>query len=168
MGYSTPRGLDPVVSALIKRKARRLAGTCGFTRSDVPDLEQELSMQFCLAAPRFDAARGRATENYERVLARKVRSIVRAATAECRDYRRHGLLLDTGHEPVAQERPSDLRIDLSDALAALSPPDHNVAALLMAGHTVADVGRALGSSRQRVRTACTRAGRRLTAAGVKP
>ena len=48
----------PFVSNLIRRKACRMIRRCGYSRSDLEDLEQDLRVRVLEAWPRFDRVRG--------------------------------------------------------------------------------------------------------------
>lgn len=163
--YFPPRDIDPVVRDLIRHKADKLVGNCGFTRSDRDDLKQELALKAHLASARFDPARGTATSFYNRVLANKANSLARHATRQKRD-RRNNVPLDDAHL-VAPDRRADLRVDVADALDALAEDDRALAPLL-ATHSVAATARTTGTTRSTIRAAKGRIARALAGKDLAP
>lgn len=159
MGYRPPADIDPVARALIGHKARKLARSSGFTRSDADDIEQELALQAHQASGRFDPRRGNATTFYDAVLANKVRSIVDRARAAKRDRRRERPLDEAAPEPARSSR-IDLKLDVDDALAALPPADRAMSAHFVSD-SLAGAARAARVTRQQARSARARIARHL-------
>ena len=171
-GHSTQRpDLDLVLgeyaNKLTRHKARQLVGQFGFTRSDRDDLEQELRTHLFQQAARFDPERGSASTFISRVLSRKVVSIIRHRCADQRHcYRVACSLNDLVRDeddawlergqtlpPDADRRrtaatdvPSDLSIDLRQAVDALEPRLQRLWHVLLS-NTVTDAARELGVSR---------------------
>ena len=85
---------DSFASRLIRRKAHQLVRHPSFSKSDRPDIEQELAMELVLKYRCFDPERARETTFIARILESKVVSLVRTRTAEKRDFRRTGKPLD--------------------------------------------------------------------------
>jgi hypothetical protein len=132
-------------------------------------LEQDLALHVHLAAPKYDPKRGATTTFYDRVLARKIASIVQFRTAQKRDVRRERQLDDAPDNyvraPDLTPEQRDLRVDVTDVLARL-PGDHRRVARLFMEHSEAEVIRRTGMTRQRVRGLRQRIGQHLRAAGL--
>jgi RNA polymerase sigma factor (sigma-70 family) len=169
-----PPELDARIEALISFKARKLARGHGFRRRDEADIEQELWLHFLKRLGQHDPKRASQYTFAERVSANKITDLIRRANAQCRDRRREQYLeelpprtFEQIHKRTAEaQRHTELRLDLDSVLSSLSEPDHAVA-LDLAEHSVADVTRRTGLSRQSVRTARRRIRRHLERCGVR-
>jgi DNA-directed RNA polymerase specialized sigma24 family protein len=80
--------LDPKISSLIRHKARRLARSGGFSRSDQADIEQELAIHLMSKSGSFDPNRAQAATFASRLIENRARSMHRAALMQKRDARR--------------------------------------------------------------------------------
>ena len=80
--------IDSETATLIRRKAHRLARQAGFTRSDQPDLEQELALQVLQRRRRFDSAQGSWSSFVHTVIERRSANLLRDRRAGKRDPRR--------------------------------------------------------------------------------
>lgn len=83
-------GIDGYAAWLVRRKARQLIGTAGFTESDREDLEQEMRLDLITRLPGFDRDKGTPKTFVARILEHKVSTLIRYRTQEMRDYRRQG------------------------------------------------------------------------------
>lgn len=83
-----PTPFDAFVSRLIRRKSRQLVGRAGFTRSDRPDIEQELARKLLAQMALFDAEQGHWYVFVTTVVERHAANILRNKRAEKRDHRR--------------------------------------------------------------------------------
>lgn len=164
--------LDEPVAALVRRKARVLARSPGFSRSDQPDIEQELRLHLLQKAPHFNADRAQRTTFAQRLIENKAASLARGTAAQKRSYRRNcrslnevvtdgqgpgtelANLLDTSaarrHTGQRPTEPAHLRLDLADANRELPLPLKRLAALLSHVSPFA-AGEILGISRRQVR-----------------
>jgi DNA-directed RNA polymerase specialized sigma24 family protein len=163
-----PSDIDPYARWLIKHKVRRLVRSNGIRRADEEDLAQDLALHVHLAAQKYDSRRGAASTFYDRVLARKIASIVQSRTAQKRDFRRERPLDSAPAHTFSRPEPServDLQLDVRDAVARLSGDLRPVACLFME-YSEAELIRRTGISRQRVRGLRQRIGQELRAAGL--
>ena len=140
--------IDPVVAAIIRRKANRMVGRAGLRSQDRADLEQELVLRLLERQHRFAAARG--------TWPAFVRRVVENAGTNVLRFRGRYKRTAGPTEPLTEKVPAPdhaasraRAADLSAALAAL-PPELRAVAELMAAHTVTAAARALGVSRSTV------------------
>lgn len=165
--YHAPDDIDPYARELIRHKVRRLVGHYGYTGSDRDDLTQELALQAHVATQKYDPTRGAVTTFLDRVLTRKVASLVAAATAQKRDRRREQALDD-----VPQHRPEHthvaLRLDVGRALCSLPHDVAPLAARFMQGDSESQAARSLRWTRGEVRHRRSLLARHLRRAGVVP
>jgi hypothetical protein len=146
--------LNPKVSALIRYKAKGLAKSKGFSRSDEPDIEQDLRLLLLQKAARFDSSRASIETFASRVIENAVKSMrrnVQLQKCDCRKKvsldaevydsagkpssvsqsadefagRRH-----TGQRRRSRAELSQLKLDVADANKRLSPALRDMAALL--------------------------------------
>jgi RNA polymerase sigma-70 factor (ECF subfamily) len=154
MGKHYNHDLAPKISALIRRKVKKLVGNHGFREDDAEDLSQQLAMHVIEAMRRYDPARAAVATYADRVVTSRAASIVTHATAKKRDRRRERRLHETpkSQMPVDDSKPAawDTSIDVNEALARL-PDDLRHVALLFTVFTEAEVVRHSGLSRQTVR-----------------
>jgi RNA polymerase sigma-70 factor, ECF subfamily len=180
--------IDPVVQALIRRKARRMIGRAGLTASDQPDLEQELVLHLLRRLP---AAAGqpqcRALVNT--VLDRCLANILRDLLAQKRNPKRVGSLHQrvpteegqaelgqtisreeqdarTGRQPRSDEERVDLQQDLAAALARL-PPDLRELAERLQHQGVAEAARSTGVPRTTLYAGLRRLRQHFEQAGLR-
>jgi RNA polymerase sigma-70 factor (ECF subfamily) len=165
------RTLDEYALTCIRHKAYQLVGQAGFTRDDLEDLEQELTIHLFEQLPKFDPTRGAFSTFVDRVVDHKAADILDARFAACRDCRlRVGSIHDTvrlqdGGEVLVEDmdlddavqvqrgiggrsphEEADLRIDLERALATLTPEQRDLCLRLMTS-TIAEVSAATGVPR---------------------
>ena len=82
--------LDDFTLRLIRRKARELTRHPGFTRSDQPDLEQELALILLRRRADFDPLRSHYYAFATTVVERHVATILQHRSAEMRTHQRDG------------------------------------------------------------------------------
>jgi len=157
---------------LISVKANQLVGKYGFTPADREDIEQDLVVAILEAAASWDAGRGSRNTYDNRIVQRKIATIIRHRKRQRRDYRRDGVSLneiatdedgasvtvgDTLTEDADRRRPTsspkperiDLAADLREALGRLEPELRRLCALLATG-TKAAAAEAIGVSKPTV------------------
>jgi hypothetical protein len=164
--------LDEKVSKIIRRMARQLSRSPGFSRSDEPDIEQELRAHLLEKASKFNAARSKVTTFAKRLIENKAASIARKVDAGMRSYRRNSIslnvsianaedgiseladLLDssagrrhTGQRTRSSAELANLRLDVADANSNLPRTLKTLAALLSHLPQYA-AGQVLGMSRK--------------------
>lgn len=147
---------DTFTERLIRRKARQLVHRVGYTKSDQPDIEQELRLHLWKKAARFDPTRSHwnafATIVVERHVARLIEKGRTQKRGRCLNIVSLQTLVEdadglvvrldqmigadeqaarTGQHPVADARDVDLRDDVSAVLDSLTPELRNVCAQLM-------------------------------------
>ncbi len=139
------------------------------TASDEPDLRQELSMHVIAGLRRHDPGRASIPTFADRIVASKVVSIVKHATAAKRD-RRNVRSIDSLDDRIESDRATagerhDVALDVREALAALPDELSHLASLLME-HREAEVVRRTGLTRQTVRGRCKRIAQHLRGRGL--
>lgn len=94
-------GIDEYAIRLIKKRARQLIGSAGFTASDVPDLEQELAMDLLTRLPKFQEGRAHRKSFIAVAIKHRAATLVESQKAAKRDFRKVSFSLDqvfTGDE----------------------------------------------------------------------
>src|SRR5687768_7143411 len=86
--------LDEKISKLVRRKARQLSQSPGFSRSDAPDLEHDLIVHLLRKAAKYNATRGKTTTWAKRLIQNKAASMARKINAKKRTYRRNCISLN--------------------------------------------------------------------------
>src|SRR5262245_11949011 len=86
--------LDSQIDKLVRHKARTLAQSPGFTRSDQADLAQRLRLHLLQKATKYNSARGNRTSWANRVIENKAISMARKTDAKKRSYRRNTISLN--------------------------------------------------------------------------
>jgi len=166
--------LTPYLTALIEVKTRQLVGKAGYTPDDIKDIEQDLTQDLLERLPKFDPAKASLNTFADRVVGRKIKSLIRDRHADMRDWRRVAYSLDEEietdevstdrHEFISQDkadlqtgrydRPEaervHLQMDVEAVLAGLTPELRRVAVMLMT-HSVAEVACELGIARSTFR-----------------
>lgn len=165
---------DSFASQLIRQKARQLVRHPGFSKSDRPDIEQELAMELVRKYRCFDPERARETTFIARVIENKAVSLVRIRIAEKRDFRRSANSLNetvrdadggsvertqafdassatnhTGQFRRTDEDQSQLQLDIAEVFKLLPDDLRPLAELLMEVSEYA-ASRELGKSRRQV------------------
>ena len=94
------RGISDYAAALIRCKARQLVNKAGFTKDDVEDLEQEMTLDLLMRLPKFDVNKATQKTFVARLVERKISKLIRHRRQEMRDYRRRARSLN---EPIKDE-----------------------------------------------------------------
>jgi DNA-directed RNA polymerase specialized sigma24 family protein len=164
-----PADIDPIARELIRHKIRRLVGNHGFTRTDAADLAQDLALHAHVASSKYDPARGARSTFFDRLLTRKVASIVAAATAQKRDRRREGPLSDAERPSRDPSNRLHLKLDVRFVVNRL-PRDLRDLAHRFAHHgeNESEACRALRWTRSQVRHRRALIAQHLTRAGLAP
>ena len=182
---------DSFASQLIRQKARQLVRHPGFSKSDRPDIEQELAIELVQKYVQFDPERARETTFIARVIEHKAVSLVRARQAEKRHFRRNGKSLNenvsdgeggaveraqtvdaanakrhTGQAPRSDEQVARLKLDIDEVLETL-PADLKKLAKMLTGMTEYAASRQLGKSRRQVANDVARLRERFEDAGLR-
>lgn len=178
MGAHQNQGtISEYAANLIRRKARQLARTAGFTESDREDLEQEMRLDLLKRLLKFDPNKAAQNTFVTRVIERKVSRLMRHRTCGMRDHRRESCSLndqvddpDCGaverastvsedHAEVrllrqrrTQEEATRLRLDVEMVLSALPDDLRQVVERLMA-ETITEAADGLGIPRTTVNDA---------------
>jgi len=182
---------DSFASQLIRQKARQLVRHPGFTKSDRPDIEQELAVELVQKYDQFDPERARETTFIARVLEHKAVSLVRTRQAEKRHFRRNGKSLNeaisdgdggtveqaqtvdaavakrhTGQAPRSDEDVARLKLDTDEVLETL-PADLRKLAEMLTEMTEYAASQQLGKSRRQVANDVARLRERFEDAGLR-
>ncbi len=150
--------LNGYATKAIRIKARRLIGKYGFTPDDYQDLMQEMTLDLLVRLPKFDPTRAGLDTFVSRIVNRKVADLIRHRRMEMRDYRREAGSLDgpdadaedldllVGSQILSTSECMDLRLDLSLAVADLSPELQRLVEVLLT-HSITEAARELGVPR---------------------
>lgn len=161
---------------LISVKVHQIIGRYGLTSSDREDLEQELTLAVLEAADAWDSARGSRNTFDNRIVNRKIATIIRYRSRSCRDYHRGHMSLDdavrnedgdsssrgailtedSDHRRggvTASEDHADLSKDVRSVVCSLEPDLQRLCDLLEKG-TKADAAEAMGLSRTTIYKRC--------------
>jgi len=182
---------DSFASQLIRQKARQLVRHPGFTKSDRPDIEQELAIELVQKYDQFDPKRARETTFIARVIEHKAVSLVRARQAEKRHFRRNGTSLNetvsdgeggtveraqtvdaasakrhTGQAPRTDEEVARLKLDIDEVIETL-PADLRKLAEMLTEMTEYAASQQLGKSRRQVANDVARLRERFEDTGLR-
>lgn len=163
--------LSDYTRTLIRIKARQLVGKAGFTRDDIPDLEQEMMLALWERLPKFDSSKATLNTFSARIIEHKIQNIIRHRKQEIRDFRRESYSLDDSIKGVdgqnieradlvdkfkvdarrglhrrTREEQSQLRVDVSIVLSKL-PDDLRQVAEHLKTKTPTETAKALGTPR---------------------
>jgi len=176
METDTRTAIDECATTLIRIKARQLVGRFGFTKSDQEDIEQDLALHVLRKLGCFDPRRGSPNTFVDRIVQRRIISILRRRYAQRADYRRtvplDEALRDADHgkcEPVDERAPHadarDTAVDLAETIESLDVEARELCRLLMQ-ESVAEAARRLALTRAQVRTRIARIRRQFGDAGL--
>jgi RNA polymerase sigma-70 factor (ECF subfamily) len=90
----------------IRHKALQLVGIAGFTRSDLPDLQQDLALCLLERLPKFNPARGSWQAFVVTIVERRVATLLMARHAARRAHLRFRLALPTSAEAAVVRCPA--------------------------------------------------------------
>jgi RNA polymerase sigma factor (sigma-70 family) len=190
-GSGSDGPLDDFATRLIRRKARELSRKPGFSRSDQPDLEQELSLILLRRLADFDATRAHRNAFATTVVERYAATILEHRSAEMRTHRRTGGSLNvpaidadgrtvelsniipssqqsrrTGQYPRPHEEAFDLAQDTNEMVRRLPPRLRDLCERLK-HDSISTVARDLGLSRTEIYRRISRIRQRLEEAGLR-
>lgn len=169
MGNHDDPRFTPSDAEVIRHKVRKLIGKYGWTASDEPDLQQELSMHVWMRAARHDPGRAARSTFVDRITSNKIANIIEGRLAIKRGGGRtlqpledesEGVLLDVDHDASELDR----QIDVREALGGL-PPELRVVAERLTVESPAEAARSLNLTRQQMRTRMAAIEKRLRAGG---
>jgi len=168
------RGISDYAADTIRCKARQLIGKAGFTKSDVDDLMQEMTLDLLERLPKFDPNKAAQSTFVARVIERKISKILRHRMQEKRDFRREACSLNeevpdgkggtversqtltqdahdlrVGRHDRPEAERVDMHLDVSLAISEL-PPDLKPLAESLLTHSIAEVAREFGMPRSTV------------------
>ena len=154
---------------IIRRKAKRLAGHCGYRTSDVEDIEQDLAMHVFQQTHRHDPERGTREKFVSKIVKNKLLNIVESRNAKKRDVRRERMLDPDKEMPQlglkGDEGSVDVKMDIAGAMAGL-PEDLRDLALRLMTDQKAEAGRAANLSPQQMKTAVARIAKHFREMGL--
>ncbi len=160
---STHPDLDGNVETTIHYAVNRVIGRFGFTENDREDLQQELALNLLVALKDYDPERAKRSTFIKDCIENRIFNLVRDRRRIRRDPRRvsrigEGEDSDTASVPASslidqkaatEQDGADLRMDLAGVIAALTPQQRGMCALLPDLSPYA-VSRHLGVSKQSV------------------
>ncbi|MEM7560631.1 MAG: hypothetical protein AAF394_16030 [Planctomycetota bacterium] len=158
----------PFTINLIRRKSHRLAQSRGFSRSDVDDIQQELSLTVYRACLVHDRKLGAIEPFIQTVVTNRITELARSRHAQRRtplseagSLNRPGTSDDGGaqwvdafsekHGRLDRQQLAELSFDMQAALDRLGSQTRQVAELLML-YPIAEVQRRTGTTRSKLRT----------------
>jgi RNA polymerase sigma-70 factor (ECF subfamily) len=157
---SIPPAILDAARKLATRKARKLVGHYGWTRSDVEDIAQELLLDLIHRWPKYDPTRSEPEAFVAGIFNHHVETMIAARLAAKRDYRRArtslnaevgrkkgGRLVERGDllaDPADEPGEREAATDVASIVAELPDDLRAVCRLLMEGRTVAEVARETG------------------------
>lgn len=190
MGPGIPRGGDALLTAYaryqIQFKARQLSGKIGFTPSDQPDLEQELTLSLIKQADRYDDTRGasldtfanRVIESAAKMILRSRRRLKRAAGYHAKSIEQDTVQVDGKNVPISEGNEvatdddaahhaagAEMQVVLQHVVDAL-PPFHAAVANHLKEHSIAGTAEAMGVSRRQIYAAMAEIRLRCEQAGL--
>jgi hypothetical protein len=135
------------VSGLIRRMARQLSRSPGFSRSDQPDIEQEFRLLLWRKAAKYNAARAKRETFAERIIKNKAASLAREMAAGKRSYRRNSVSLnETVSDMVGSPRELSDFFEESAARRHTGQRNRDMADLAILKQDVADTNHDLDPS----------------------
>jgi DNA-directed RNA polymerase specialized sigma24 family protein len=155
-----------VTSRIAAVRAATIATVYGLPSDSRRDLEQEALLELWRKRPAYDARRGSWRAFSERVVANRLRSIVRSMHTEPSGHFREEPL-ETFVAMAAPSAHTDLRTDVSRVLANVSQFDRSVAVDLI-DYSASEIGQRLGASRATVYRAIGRLRAAFAEAGLSP
>jgi RNA polymerase sigma-70 factor (ECF subfamily) len=192
MGIDSSSPLPEYVSTLIKVTAARITGKYQRWESDLPDIEQAITLEVVRRRAKFDPRRANELAFYTCLVKHAAADIIAARKASNRDYRRErGSLnqwvrddlgewvrrVDTmtegsarrhlGVSRLSEEEACDLAIDVHAAIAELPESLQTMCRHLMDCATVQDAARAAGVHRCTVYEAIHRIRAAFVQAGLE-
>lgn len=190
-GSGSDGPLDDFAIRLIRRKARQLSQKPGFSRSDQPDLEQELTLIVLRRLAHFDASRAHRNAFVTTVVERYTATILEHRSAEMRTHRRTSGSLNvpavdadgrsvellniipssqqsrrTGQYPRPHEDAFDLAHDMNETVRRLPPRLRDLCERLK-HDSISDVSRELGLSRTEIYRRISHIRQRFEEAGLR-
>jgi len=140
---------DPVVGALVRRMAHKLARRKLDTAADEDDIAQTLAVALLSRAPKFDASRGDLGAFLHTLLTHAAADHLRNTQADKRVQSGDSQPAEYSIDPKSLEAEAvhDLVQDVREALARMPPVLRAVAERLKGGDTIAEAARELGVSR---------------------
>jgi RNA polymerase sigma-70 factor, ECF subfamily len=148
--------LDLPTRITIHYKARHLIGRYGFTISDLPDLEQDLSLDLLRRAGGYDPARAQWQTFVARCIDHRIADLIRSRCCLMRHHERRAVLDSSDDKSPAHGEHShdalvlhDLRLDVAAVLGRLPERLRDLGHRLMAT-TVSEIAAEDGCSRWRV------------------
>jgi RNA polymerase sigma-70 factor (ECF subfamily) len=146
----------------IRRKARQLAGKYGFSKDEVNDLQQDLTLDYLQRRPHFNELRG-SDQGFARSIVRhRVATLIESQKAQRRGYGIRHYSLSTPLDSVCPDSPLfaeiasdpsksvmslELKIDVSNTIGALPSELRTICLLFMQLEQMTRVGALIGVSR---------------------
>jgi RNA polymerase sigma-70 factor (ECF subfamily) len=158
------QGLDRFAAWFVHHKAKQLIGMAGFTKDDLEDLKQDLTLDLLQRLEQFDAGRAQRHTFVVMVVEHRIAAILEHRTAAMRDTRREQCslndpvsdhegktvqrheTLDAGFLGRGDAKPGDLAVDIQAVIAGL-PRRLQVLCVHLQTKTPAEVARELGMPR---------------------
>ena len=154
----------PAAKHVAAVRAATIVALYGLPKDARHDLEQEALLELWRKGPAYDARRGSWRTFSERVVANRLRSLVRSMHTEPSGHFREEPLENLA-ALAAPSAHTDLRTDVSRVLANVSQFDRSVAVDLI-DYSASEIGQRLGASRATVYRAIGRLRAAFTEAGL--
>jgi len=158
------QNLDRFAAWFVHHKAKQLIGRAGFTKDDLGDLKQDLTLDLLQRLEQFNAERAQRRTFVVMVVEHRIAAILEHRTAAMRDRRREQCSLNdpvsdhegktvARHETLdadflghGDETPGDLAVDVHAVIAGL-PRRLQVLCVHLQTKTPAEIARELGVPR---------------------
>ena len=162
---ATPITLNTEDLTTISCAANRLVGHFGFREQDREDVEHDLVVDLLERLPNYNPAKAKRSTFAKDCVEHKISKMIRASGRQCRDPRRiqhfglgdedvndeGAVAFDGLLDPRSQDdqRRADLRMDVAEVVAGLTPRQQEICALLPE-HTPHAISKKLGLSKREV------------------
>jgi RNA polymerase sigma-70 factor (ECF subfamily) len=156
----------PAAKHVAAVRAATTVALYGLPKDARHDLEQEALLELWRKRPAYDARRGSWRTFSERVVANRLRSLVRSMHTEPSGHFREEPLENLAALAAPNDR-TDLRADVSRVLSSVSEFDRSVAVDLI-DYSAIEIGQRLGVSRATVYRAIGRLRAAFREAGLSP
>lgn len=171
MEFDPSDPINPEVQEMAAIKAKKTAGSFGFSRSDSEDIAQELALNVFVNARKLVARSASQKTVLDRAMRNRISHMIDAQVAKKRDRRRDtdidgappSALMDGEHEVDVLIG----RLDLSAAISSM-PPELRQIALALQESTPAEVARELKLTRGQLRHRMEQIEQHLRAHGLGP
>lgn len=170
--FNSQYDLDPYIEQVINIKMRKLSVTHALTRDDRDDLRQELYLHVLQQMDKYNPSRAKWSTFIDRIVRSGIATYLRNRRVELRfaakcatmpeeDDEKWSSSFVTGIEGNSSDLPFglpvdysgawtevlDIRLDIMEMMASLSPLQQRICSLIMKGHMLSHIAQMLGMRR---------------------